>query len=146
MSSGMIRFQFSRATVGRSYRMSKEGKHSLPECGPDATRWKGIWPVALRVMRALEEQKQSPENLCRSLTDDCRRTAHQRRLLFWAWPRRTVSSVTETGSPGEERLGGEHDGFDSGYVLEKGCWQNYQMECLNSQALRNVGLELQNFK
>ena len=57
-----------------------------------------------------------------------------------------MSSAAETVSSGEERLGGEHDGFDLGYVLEKGCWQNYQMECLNSQVLRTVGLELQNFK
>ena len=57
-----------------------------------------------------------------------------------------MSSATETVSFGEERLGGEHDEFDLGYVLEKRCWQNYQMECLDSQALKNVGLELQNFK
>lgn len=31
-----------------------------------------------------------------------------------------------------------------GICFGKGCWQNYQMECLSSQALRNVGLELQN--
>ena len=135
MSSGMIRFQFSRATVGRSYRMSKEGKHSLPECGPDATRWK---ESGLRCWQWWEcwESKSKPR--------ECVKVSH--RWLSKDGSSQAVAVLSPAEENGVISLGGEHDGFDLGYVLEKGCWQNYQMECLNSQVLRNVGLELQNFK